>query len=432
MAWAQAVEILAGLGEETIAWGPLAWHALSKNRIGDGPYPAVLANVPTITEISRSAFFAGKPMQVGKVYKSADDPDRWKVNKVAVEFCDPQAPPMLLLRGEGHNKDGSASPEALSQVEDRRRRIVAVVVNAIDSSLKGDSAQRTTWTASTIKSLRDLLDKAREVGRTVLLCADHGHVPADRLEPAGMAKKDGARWRTWENPEDPISTFEVGLSATAEGVWAPPGAHGVVLLTDDGRKYGGGASAGEHGGASLAEVVAPCVLIGAEDHPDLRDDPALNVRPAIAPSWWNFDLGGERVAVVVATEARPKRPKPIGSGQLHLPQLAIPEPPIAKIPPAPPLESRFASSNILKARVAEDRRPTVIAAVEFLLARNGIADAAAFASVMKTFPARVGGLVSMLQEFLNVDGYQILVYDRQDKQVRLDKGKLAEQFEVDL
>lgn len=432
MAWAQAVEILAGLGGETIAWGPLAWHALSKNRVGEGPYPPVLANFPTMTEISRSAFFAGKPMQVGKVHKSADDPDRWRVNKVAVEFCDPHAPPLLLLRGEGHSKDGSASPEALSQVEDRRRRIVAVVVNAIDSSLKGDSAQRVPWTASTIKSLRDLLDRAREVGRTVLLCADHGHVPADRLEPAGMAKKDGARWRTWEKPEDPIASFEVGLPATAEGVWAPAGAHGVVLLTDDGRKYGGGASAGEHGGASLAEVVAPCFLIGAEDHPDLRDDPALDVRPAIAPSWWNFDLGGETAPLAVATEAKPKRAKPISSGQLQLPQLARPEPPVAKDPPVPPAESPFARSAILKARVGEDRRQTVVAAVEFLLARKGIADAGAFASAMKTFPTRVGGLVSMLQEFLNVDGYQVLVYDRQDKQVRLDKGKLAEQFEVEL
>ena len=72
---AQAVEILAGLERETVAWGPLAWHALSKHRIGDvgdGTYPAVLANFPTMTEISRSAFFAGKPMTVGKAHKSGE------------------------------------------------------------------------------------------------------------------------------------------------------------------------------------------------------------------------------------------------------------------------------------------------------------------------------------------------------------------------
>ena len=82
--------------------------------------------------------------------------------------------------------------------------------------------------------------------------------------------------------------------------------------------------------------------------------------------------------------------------------------------------------------MAKARRQAVIDAVEFLLARNGIADAGAFASAMRTFPARVGGLVSMLQEDLNIDGYEVLAYDRQEKQVRLDKGKLAQQFEVDL
>ncbi|MCE9575759.1 MAG: BREX-2 system phosphatase PglZ [Deltaproteobacteria bacterium] len=430
MAWAQAVEILTALGTETTAWGPLAWHALSKNRIGDGPYPAVLTNFPTVTEISRSAFFAGKPVSVGKDHKSADDPERWKANKVALEFCDPQAPPLLLLRGEGHTRDGSASAEALSQVEDRRRRIVAVVVNAIDSSLKGDSAHRTKWTANTIKSLRDLLDKAREVGRTVLLCADHGHVPADRLAPAGHAKTKGARWRTWEKREDPIAEFEVGLPASADGVWAPAGAHGVVLLTDDARKYGGGTSAGEHGGASLAEAVAPCVLIGPEDHRDLREDPALGVRPAIAPTWWNFDLGGEIAPVVAAAEPKPKRTKPPVQAQLQLPQLAKPEP---VVPVSEAVVTPFARSAVLEARVvSKERRATVIAAVEFLLARNGIADGAAFASAMKTFPARVGGLVSVISEALNVDGYEVLSYDRQSKQVRLDKGKLAEQFEVEL
>ena len=53
MAWAQAVEILAGLGNESSAWGPLDWHRIRNNRIGDSVYPPVLANLPTLTEISR-------------------------------------------------------------------------------------------------------------------------------------------------------------------------------------------------------------------------------------------------------------------------------------------------------------------------------------------------------------------------------------------
>jgi hypothetical protein len=42
----------------------------------------------------------------------------------------------------------------------------------------------------------------------------------------------------------------------------------------------------------------------------------------------------------------------------------------------------------------------------------------------------VGGLVSLLAELLNIDGYEVLTYDKQTRQVRLDRGKLFEQFEV--
>ena len=75
------------------------------------------------------------------------------------------------------------------------------------------------------------------------------------------------------------------------GVWAPRGADGVVLLTDDTRRYGGGHGAGEHGGAALAEVVAPCLLIGHEDNEAIDEDPAQSVSPAPMPSWWHFNVG---------------------------------------------------------------------------------------------------------------------------------------------
>ncbi len=62
MAWAQAVELLGSMGGRTSAWGPLAWHGIGKHRVGDAPYPPVITNFPTLTEVSRGAFFAGKPM----------------------------------------------------------------------------------------------------------------------------------------------------------------------------------------------------------------------------------------------------------------------------------------------------------------------------------------------------------------------------------
>jgi hypothetical protein len=44
----------------------------------------------------------------------------------------------------------------------------------------------------------------------------------------------------------------------------------------------------------------------------------------------------------------------------------------------------------------------------------------------------VAGFVATLSEVLNVDGYLVLAYDGAGKQVRLDREKLAQLFEVKL
>ena len=442
MAWAQAAELLFGLGAETAAWGPLSWHGMSKNRIGSAaPYPAVLANMPTVTEVSRSAFFAGKAMPAGPSPNTQKDPERWEKHPVAKEYSPELEGPRLMLRGESQAGDGSASEPAKQLVADKSRRVVGVVVNVIDNFLKGDVAHRTKWTADSIGPLRDLLDKAREAGRAVLLCADHGHVPADRLVAAGPARKDGARWRTWESPEDPVAEWEVALPADKEGVWAPRGGHGVVLCADDAHQYGGVSHAGEHGGATLSEVVSPCVLIGCEDGLDTEHDAALGVRPVAAPAWWHFDVGGEGRAAAPLEVKKPRKRRASKPQLSLLPEERPAAEPEAARAPARAAQaeaaeesagaSAFSQSKVLKARTKTERqRKQVAMAVDFLLERGGMAGASAFASAIGEFSARVAGAVSKLQEVLNADGYEVLSFDRQAGQVRLDRGKLEMLFEV--
>lgn len=431
MAWPQAAELLESMGRRASVWGPLAWHGLAGNRIGDAPFPPVITNFPSLTEISRAAFFAGKPMPAGPSPSTQDDPKRWRANRDVLKFCSAADAPQLLLRADGQSADGSATPEALSQVLDRSRRITAVVINTIDMSLKADAAHQHVWTLDTVKSLRDLLDRAAEAGRAVLLCSDHGHVSSDRFAGGGRLQDGGARWRPWPSANAPVGEHEIGLAAT-DGVWAPRGAHGVVLLADDTQRYGGGTGSGEHGGASLAEALAPCLFIGCSDNLAAEDDPGQAVRPARAPAWWNFDVGGAEPEVEVADGRATRRKKPPPDNQLALLGVA-PPPPAASPPRRPPVASPLATSPLLTARVAAAaERERIVAAVEFLRSRNGVADAAAFAAELGEFAARVSGLVSRLQEVLNIDGYQVLRYDRQNKQVHLDVDKLAQQFELTL
>jgi len=440
MAWSQAVELLESMGSRASVWGPLAWHAMPKHRIGDAPFPPVLTNFPTLTEVSRSAFFASKVMTPGAANDSSKDVERWKANRDVLKHVPPSAVPQLRLRGENQTSDGSASNEALELVLDRQHKVVAVVLNAIDMSLKADRGHEVEWTLDTLRPLRELLDKAREAGRAVLLCSDHGHVPSDRLAPSGTPMSQGARWRVWDSERMPVVDYEIAIPA-GEGVWAPRGAHGVIMIADDAHRYGGGTGAGEHGGASLAEVVAPCVLIGCADVPAATDDAAQAVRPAAAPSWWFFDVP-DAPASDSGPIDRGKKPKrttkrPTDNPQPFLPTMtppSPPEPPAREPPPAPAqVESPLAQSELFVARAKDAKlRKQALQAVEFLRLRKGVAAAPAFATELGEFAARVGGVVARLQEILNVDGYQVLRFDRQAQQVHLDLEKLAQQFGVEL
>lgn len=426
MAWAQAVELLDSLSQR--AWGPLAWHTTKRGRIGSGMYPVVLAAVPSVTEVSRSAFFASKTVPPGKAEDTQRDRERFRENKIISKFFAGTDVPTLLLRSESHTKSGAASEEALRLVADTDRRVVAIVVNAIDDALKGNPTTRHPWGINNIASLGDLLEKARSCGRAVLLASDHGHVPADLLEFKGTPSGGGARWRPLMSASDPCQEFEVPLPAGR--AWAPKGAWGVALMADDTGRWGSSTHAGDHGGGTLAEIIAPCLLVGAEDLQGPVPDEALGIRAPFVPSWWHLAVQAPLVVPPISPAVPQAVSKPT---QLVLPDIAVQQPAggTQKRPSAPPPTSAFAKSKVLEVRAADPAsRKDVVRAVDFLLVRNGIATAAAFAAEMDVLQRRVGGLVAKLQEVLNVDGYDVLRFDAVAQHVHLDVGKLRLLFEV--
>jgi hypothetical protein len=448
MAWAQAVELLESLGSGSQPWGPLAWHGGKTGRIGAGMYPPVLAAVPTMTEISRAAFFGGKEVSRGEKLGTERDPDRWAKNKDVLPMVEAHAAPRLLLRSEGHTPDGSASAEALNLVCDPSQRIVAIVINAIDASLKGDTQEGQVWTAGSIRSLPSLLEAARDSGRAVLLASDHGHVPGDRLESVGSPAGAGARWRSLRSLGDPYdASYEVVFT---DNVWAERGHAGVVLLADDAHRYGSAAHAGEHGGATLAEVVAPTLLIGSESLANLAvagaEDPGVVVRPRYVPRWWHREVRSTSLppeltgpsAQPLTPQAAPAVTKP--APQLSLPGLPAPEPstpPKATTKPKPPpaepihpLAVALASAEAFQTRGGKRQRERALRAVAYLAERNGHAPVGAFATAMEELDYRVAGLVSTLAEVLNWDGYAVIRLDASGKHVELDIETLKQLFEL--
>ena len=430
MAWAQAVELLESMGTRAAAWGPLAWHSAKDNRIGDAAVPVVLAALPTVTEVSRSSFFAGRSFGPG-AKTTTSDVDHWAGNAAVKKHVPATDVPRLLLKGEGHTKAGGASNEALSLVESPDRRIVALVLNAIDDSLKGGSGTVPRWEVNDIASLPELLDKARLHGRSVLLASDHGHVPADLLQRIvdTHGPVQAARWRKWMSVDEVLRDDEVGFAGPR--VCTPPGAHGVVLLADDATTYTPNTHAGEHGGASLAEVVAPCLLIGCADRLDPTNDRALDVRATLVPRWWYFDVSDDVVVdepKVIAKKAPTTAPLLDLIVAAPLPTATTTTTKPAALPP-----TAFGTSAVLKAKVTiASERQKVVDAVELLVSRQGVMSAQAFTASLREMPYRIGGLVAKLQEVLNLDGYEVLRFDPVSRQVHLDRDKLAQLFEVEL
>jgi hypothetical protein len=435
MGWAQAVELLESMGRRAPQWGPLAWHSSAAGALGEAALPIVLASVPTLTDVSRAAFFAGKPLPQGTKPPTDRDIERFQAHPALAKFWSGASAPKLMLRGEGHGADGNLSSPARELVRDQSQRVVAIVVNAIDASLKADAQQRHRWQVDDVKSLHELLEVARAAGRAVLFCSDHGHVPADRQKNVGQAT-GGARWRPWASATSPVEEYEVAM--TGPHVWTPKGAHGIVLLADDTTNYGGVSHAGEHGGASLAEVIAPCLLIGFEDHVAATEaDPDLRVRELTPPSWWFHEVPQAVASVVPVAEGPAKRGKTkkteAREGALVLPGLdaAPAAPPSTAPPPAP--ASPLTDNALLRAQAADALlRATVIKAVHSLRAKGGTSSEAALAAELGEPSWRIGGLMSKVEEVLNIDGYTVLQHDRVARQVHLNVELLCQLFEVKL
>jgi hypothetical protein len=339
MSWASAVELAESLELRSgLHFAPLRWHPERKDRI-----PAVMAALPTLTEVSRAALFAGKLPPPGSPSSTTKDPERFAQHVGLSRAID--KPPKLLLRPDLETPTGDASGAALELVRSKDQQVVGVVVNAIDEQLHGSRQLRVAHDHQTIKPLEPLLLAAAAAGRAILLVADHGHVPGSRLEHVGQRTgAGGARWRPLAENET-TEPYEIRLDQNA--VWRPRGKPTVAVLFRETDTYGSTGSAGEHGGVALAEVIAPALLIGAEDLSGLQDDdPELAVKPLERPAWWSFDLEtavGSMPATKSASRAAASKPNREPSAQLVMPDVL----PSAPVPEAPPAETSSLRKMVL-------------------------------------------------------------------------------------
>ncbi len=422
MSYATAVQVLQRLRDQR-RWSPIAWRTPGWG--GQLPIPPVLAAAPTLTVVSRAALFAGvADPRFGDQATDKDDA-RWASNPHIRELVG-EGPLKVFFRRDVHA--GHELIDEVKQAVAGDQRVVAVVVNAIDEQLRGSLQVAVDYSKAPILPLEALLSAAEGAERAVLLVADHGHVAGDAMRVAGgripPGREGGARWRALTEGEQP-QDGEILLPRTS---WKPRGAAGLAALWDT-TLANRAPHYGEHGGLSLAEVVAPAFLIGPEWLDRVAgEDVELSCRVLPEPDWWSL-----KIARPVATPVAAEEPKPPAKTQL---QLLPVEAAKATTPPSPTTEpavvARLRASKLFTQQIAGVPKPEVervLTWLTVLVEASGSLTAADFGRLCGVRPHQVGGVVARMG-ILNADGFAIVEHDVAGRRVVLHKARLFSQFGV--
>lgn len=350
------------------------------------------------------------------------DGARWAANPHLQDWII-EAPLPIFFR-----RDIQAGHELIDEVKEAvagEQRVVAVVVNAIDEHLKGSLQVANDYSKVGIRPLETLLNAADGAERAVLLVADHGHVVGDAMRVAGgrlaTGRAGGARWRALAEGEEALE----GELRLPKGTWKPRGSAGVATLWDTSLSNRA-PNYGEHGGISLAEMVAPAFLIGPEWLDRVAgEDVDLSCRPLPEPAWWLLEAPRPAAKAAAAEE-------PTTQLSLLPTEASVPVPAGASAPVEPTLVTRLRASKLFAQQVAGVSEPEVERVLLWLgvLAEAGGSLAAAeFARRCGARQHQVGGLVARMG-ILNADGFAIVEHDIAGRRVVLHRARLAAQFGV--
>ena len=179
------------------------------------------------------------------------------------------------------------------------RRIVGVVINAIDDQLLKGEQLDTRWSRDTIPVLPALLHEAKLSRRLVVITSDHGHV----LDSNSVCRpsEGGERWR---NAVDAPREGELRLSGPRVLIAE---SKAVIVPWSESIRYGIKKN-GYHGGVSPQEMVTPIAVLSPSDaFPEGWVDVPVDV-----PPWWEEPAGAPEVTAKVPARTKPPKPEQTG------------------------------------------------------------------------------------------------------------------------
>ncbi len=368
-----------------------------------------LAAYPTTTECSRASLLSGALECGGEDLERS----RFESHPGLTATCKKSLAPRLIhkngLKGEsGVGLAGSVREE----IANGGRRVLGIVLNAVDDDLAKGDQMREEWRIDTITSLPEILDAAREGGRVVIMTSDHGHV-LEHGQTQRTPADGGARWRP-------------GTGKLAEGEILLQGPRvakkfggAVILPWSENLRYGQRQN-GYHGGCSTQEVIVPIAVFTTLDvEPDLKAI-GWSLAPPNTPSWWE----STEIPVVTGEEPQEIVEKSPPKGSLfdnRMPSGSLSDRLIAS--------ELYARQKQLVSRAALSDE-MVKAIVDALMAHGGTMTRTALARKLNLAEVRVNGYLAIVTRVLNVDGFDILGSDAGGDGVRLNHEALEAQFQV--
>ncbi|MGX1748989.1 BREX-2 system phosphatase PglZ [Glutamicibacter protophormiae] len=411
---------------DTAQFGLMEWvPATTKQRLG------VAAALPSLTEVSRASLLSGR-ITLGDA--------KTETRQLSIAFPGSA----MFHKNDLRAPAGAALPQTVLeaiQAEPGRVPVVGIVINAIDDATHRNDMSAQKWGVDSLAPLPALLRAAVAAGRTIVLTSDHGHIVERETQQLPSNGRD-SRWRSADS--GPVQDGEV--LATGPRVSADGASQAILLWSDD--THYGPRAAGYHGGASLAEITVPVVVLQAAT---IQTGAAgWNIAPLQQPVWWNERTSPlEESLTENTTPELAKKHKSTPTTDFQFAQsgegsdgLFDIEEVIRKEPstgtgtaPGPDLVDRLLASPIyaeqktMAKKAAEGADDLVSTALRVLLTHSCRAHQNTVAVAVGVQAGAMSQVLATIRRMLNVDGYAVIDSDPNGT-IRLDKPLLIEQFEL--
>lgn len=368
---------------------------------------AAVSMIPSVTKASRASLLCGTPVFGGQTAEDEGFGAFWRRHRHEALLFHKSS-----ISGAAGHRLAQPLLDALAG-----EQVVGVVLNTIDDALyHGREGSKIGWLLADITHLTDLLAAARGAGRPVVLVSDHGYVlelDEPGTGPLNVPGVESSRWRTGTPTEGEVELSGPRVLKGSGRITAPW--REEIRYTP--RK------AGYHGGASLAEMTVPVLVVlpGA----DLLPTGWTVLAPEqVTPAWWT---GHEPVQA--AAPAPPVRTRRNRQDETLFP---VAEPAVVTLG-AQVVGSPTYTEQKRYVRKAPDAAQ-VAAVIDALVG----ADARLSPAAVNAAAAGAGGraprdpdlFVTTLQRLLNVEGYPVVGLIDSGRTVQLDVDLLREQFGV--